>query len=54
MMEIQNTVEHMIEDGVTSEQNRESWELFLAGKAPMEPRYVKIIFDRYHERQGKT
>ncbi|MBQ1947068.1 MAG: N-acetylmuramoyl-L-alanine amidase [Clostridia bacterium] len=52
MTDIQTTVEHMIEDGVTTEENRESWEQFLSGKAPMNPDYVRAIFDRYHERKG--
>ena len=50
MMEVQNTVDNMIADGVTTEPNRNSWELFLFGKAEMNPDFVKTIFDRYHEK----
>lgn len=49
-MQVQTTVDNMISDGVTTEPNRESWELFLNGKAEMNPVFVKTILDRYHDK----
>lgn len=54
MIEIQNTVKNMIQDGVTTEENRDSWEMFLSGQAEMNPEFVRIILNRYHERLGET
>ena len=44
------TVRHMIEDGVTSEENAPHWQKVLAGEIPAVPEYVRAIFDRYHEK----
>lgn len=44
------TVNHMLEDGVTTPENREGWELKLAGKAPVLPEEARAIFDRYHKK----
>ena len=43
-----NTVEHMIIDGVTDTANMAIWERMLDGRDPLNKDYVRTIFDRYH------
>lgn len=48
-----NTVEHMIIDGVTDTTNMANWERMLDGREPINKDYVRTIFDRYHTILGK-
>ena len=43
-----DTVDNMIKDGVTTVDNMQAWEKMLDGREPMNPEYVRAIFDRYH------
>lgn len=48
-----NTVEHMILDGVTDTANMQNWERMLDGREPINKDYVRTIFDRYHDKLSK-
>lgn len=45
-----NTVNNMIVDGVTTEENMQYWELVLSGKEPVNLEYLRAILNRYHDK----
>lgn len=45
-----DTVEMMIRDGVTDVKNMQNWEKMLDGREPLEAKYVREIFKRYHNK----
>lgn len=45
-----DTVNAMIEDGVTDKANMAAWEKMLDGREKLNAEYVRTIFDRYHEK----
>jgi len=46
--QITATLENMLADGVTTEENRAHWAGYLSGQSATNPDFVKTIFDRYH------
>jgi len=49
-----NTVEHMILDGITTVDNMVYWEKALDGREPLNKDYVRAILDRYHEKLNQS
>lgn len=45
-----DTVEHMIVDGVTTVDNMVYWEKVLDGREPLNKDYVRAALDRYHDK----
>ncbi len=48
-----DTVNAMIEDGVTDTQNMANWEKMLDGREKLKAEYVRTVLDRYHEKLTK-
>ena len=48
-----DTVDAMIQDGVTDVKNMQNWEKMLDGREKLEAKYVREIFKRYHEKLNK-
>lgn len=47
-----DTVNAMIEDGVTDVKNMANWEKMLDGREKLNAEYVRAVLDRYHEKVG--
>ena len=45
-----DTVEHMIADGITDVANMQYWEKVLAGKEKINIENLRKILDRYHKK----
>lgn len=45
-----DTVNAMIEDGVTDKANMAAWEKMLDGREKLNAEYVRTVLDRYHEK----
>lgn len=45
-----NTVENMIDDGITDPQNMAYWERVLRGEINANPEFLRAILDRYHRK----
>lgn len=48
-----DTVNAMIEDGVTDKTNMAAWEKMLDGREKLNAEYVRTVLDRYHAKVGK-
>lgn len=48
-----DTVNAMIEDGVTDKANMAAWEKMLDGREKLNAEYVRTVLDRYHAKVGK-
>lgn len=48
-----DTVDAMIQDGVTDVKNMANWEKMLDGREKLEAKYVREIFRRYHEKLSR-
>ncbi len=42
------TVEHLLADGIITKENAANWRAFLSGAATPKPEYVRALLDRYH------
>ena len=47
------TVEHLLSDGIITANNAENWRTFLSGSATPKPEYIRALLDRYHEKLKK-
>lgn len=48
-----DTVNAMIEDGVTDTKNMANWEKMLDGREKLKAEYVRTVLERYHEKLTK-
>lgn len=44
------TVSHLLADGIITAENAANWRAFIAGTATPKPEYIRAVFDRYHEK----
>ena len=44
------TVEHLLSDGIITVENAANWRAFLSGAATPKPEYIRTLLDRYHEK----